>query len=204
MKKIAHLFWGRTAMRKAIIVSLVAFSATQVLATGFGLKPGLWESKMTKQLFDGQDRTAQSAGAKSKMQQAMANMPPEQRARMEAMMKEHGGPTIGSDGTIKMCISPEEANRDKPILDREGHCQPAIVARSGNHTTFTINCSSNGTTTTGKGEATTMGDVITSQIDMTTHRANGESHTMHNESKMKFLGPDCGDVKPMSLPKASQ
>jgi hypothetical protein len=192
------------AMRKSIIVSLVAFSATQVLATGFGLKPGLWESKMIKQLVDGQDRTAQMTGAASKMQQAMANMPPEQRARMEAMMKERGGPTIGSDGTVKMCISPEEANRDKPIVDRERGCEPATVTRNGNHTTFTINCSSNGNTTTGKGESTTMGNVITSQVDMTTHRANGETHTMHNETEMKFLGPDCGDVKPMSLPKASQ
>jgi hypothetical protein len=103
-----------------------------------------------------------------------------------------------------MCISPEEASRDKPVLDREGRCQPAIVTHSGNHTTFTINCSSNGNTTTGKGESTAVGDVITSQIDMTVRKANGETHTMHNESEMKFLGPDCGDVKPMPSPKASQ
>jgi hypothetical protein len=41
-------------------------------------------------------------------------------------------------------------------------------------------------------------------MDMATHMANGETHTMHFESEMKFLGPDCGDVKPMSRPKASQ
>lgn len=191
-------------MRKSIIVSVVAFSVTQVLAAGFGLKPGLWESKLTKQVMDGRDMTAQVAGATSQMQQAMANMPPEQRARMEAMMKEHGGATMGGNGGFKMCISPEEASRDKPVLDREGRCQPAIVTHSGNHTTFTINCSSNGNTTTGKGESTAVGDVITSQIDMTVRKANGETHTMHNESEMKFLGPDCGDVKPMPSPKASQ
>jgi hypothetical protein len=201
-EKKSRIFFGETAMRKSIIVSLVVFSATQVLATGFGLKPGLWASKMTKQTVDGQDRAAQMAGAASQMQAAMASMPPEQRARMEAMMKEHGGPAMGSNGTTKMCITPEQANLDNPIVQK--NCQPATISRSGNHVSFTVNCSVNGVTSTGKGEATSMGDTITTQMDMATHMANGETHTMHFESEMKFLGPDCGDVKPMSRPKASQ
>jgi hypothetical protein len=189
-------------MRKSIIVALFTLAATEVFASSYGLKPGLWETRLVKQVVDGQDRSAQIAGASSKIQQAMASMPPEQRARMEAMMKEHGGPAMGGNGTYKMCISAQEANRDRPVVDREGRCQPATVTRSGNHTTFTINCASNGTVTTGKGESTTSGDIITSQVDITTKKANGETHVMHNESEMKFLGSDCGDVKPLSLPDA--
>jgi hypothetical protein len=54
---------------------------------------------------------------------------------------------------------------------------------------------------TGKGESTATGDVITSRVDMSTRRGKGETHVMHSESEMKFLGPDCGDVKPIPLPK---
>jgi hypothetical protein len=49
-----------------------------------------------------------------------------------------------------------------------------------------------------------MGDVIASQMDMTTKSATGETHTMHHETVMKFLGTDCGDIKPIEMPKTVQ
>jgi len=189
-------------MHKSVFACLTALAAIQVLAGGIGLKAGLWETRVVKQVMDGRDMTAQIAGASAQMQQAMANMTPEQRARMEAMMKDHGAPTVGNNGTMRMCISPEMANRDKPIIDREG-CEPATVSRSGNHTTFEFSCTRNGNVTSGKGEATTNGDTISTVIDTTIHRASGETHVMHSESEMKFLGADCGDVKPITPPKTA-
>ncbi len=189
-------------MRKSIIVSLAVFSAAQVLAAGYWLKPGLWESKMTKRVVDGQEKPVQMAGSASKMQEMMASMPPEQRARMEAMMKERGGGAMGGDGSQKLCVTPEQASLENPIIDK--HCQPAAVNRSGNHVSFTVNCSFEGMTSTGKGEATSTGDTVTTQMDTTTRRATGETHTMHMESEMKFVSSDCGDVKQISTPKASQ
>ncbi len=188
-------------MRGSRMMWLVALAATQVAAAGFGLKPGLWESRVIKQVMDGHDTTAQITGASAQMQQALANLPPEQRARMEEMIKQRGM-SPGSNGTFKMCITAEEANRDRPILDRQGqsHCEPATVTHSGNHSTFTINCNSNGLVTTGKGETTASGDLITGQVDMTTRRADGTTHEMHTETEMRFLGADCGDVKPLSMP----
>ena len=189
-------------MRKSMLACLTALAALQVFAGGIGLKPGLWETRVVKQVMDGRDMSAQIAGAATQMQQAMANMTPEQRARVEAMMKEHGGPTVGGNGTIRMCITPEMANRDKPLIDREG-CEPATVNRSGNHATFEFSCTRNGNTTSGKGEATTSGDTISTVVDATIHKASGETHVMHNESEMKFLGADCGDVKPITPPKTA-
>jgi hypothetical protein len=187
-------------MRKSVFACLTAFAATQVFAGGYGLKAGLWETHLVKQVMDGRDMTAQVAGAAAQMQQAMANMTPEQRARMEAMMKDRGGPALSNNGTVRMCISPEMANRDKPMVDREG-CEPATINRSGNHTTFEFSCTRNGNVTSGKGEATANGDTIATVVDTTIHRANGETHVMHSESEMKFLGADCGDVKPITPPK---
>jgi len=191
-------------MRRQFVVTLIAFTAVIAvngLAAGFGLKPGLWESRILKHVMDGRDTTSQMAGAMAQMQNNLARLPPEKRAQLEAMMKEHGALTTGTEGTTKICISPEMASRNKPIVDPEGRCQPAKISQSGNHTTFEFNCNTNGTVMTGKGENTATGDVITSRVDMSTRKANGESHTMHNESEMKFLGADCGDVKPILLQK---
>jgi uncharacterized protein DUF3617 len=191
------------AVRNSLIVCGVVLVAMRVVAAGMGLKPGLWETHLTKQVLDGKDTTAQIGGAAAQMQKMLANMSPDQRARMEAMMKEHGASMGSSDGSIRMCISPEMANRDTPWVDPKGRCQPAKVTRSGNQASYEINCASEGTTTTGKGTSTVSGDLVTTQMDMTTTRSNGETHVSHTEAEMKFLGADCGDVKPLTPPSAS-
>jgi hypothetical protein len=188
-------------MRKQLIVALAAIAAVNGLAAGFGLKPGLWESRIVKHVLDGRDMTSQMTGAMSQMQNNLSRLPPEKRAQLEAMMKDHGALTMGTAGTTRLCISPEMAGRNKPIVDPEGRCQPTKINQSGNRTTFEINCSASGTVMTGKGESTATGDVITSRVDMSTRHGKGETHVMHSESEMKFLGPDCGDVKPIPLPK---
>ena len=191
-------------MRNQLVVALVVFAGVGSLAAGFGLKPGLWETRIVKHVTDGRDTTAQMTGTMSQMEQNLSRLPPAQRARMEAMMKEHGALMTGTAGTTKLCISPEMAARDKPMVDPEGRCQPAKISQSGNHTAFEFNCNTNGTVMTGKGESTVTGDVITSRVDITTNRTGGETHKMHNETEMKFLGSDCGDVKPILPPKTKR
>jgi hypothetical protein len=189
-------------MNRSAVVCLVALAALSVHATGAGLKPGLWEVRVVKQVVDGRDMTAQRAAQAAQMQQTMASMPPEQRARMEAMMKQNGVSQTG-DGGYRLCITPEMAKRDTPILDKDGRCQPAKVTHSGNQMTYEFSCSANGITTAGKGESTVAGDLITTRSDMTMTRGNGPPRVMHSESEMKYLGSDCGDVKPLTPPAAT-
>jgi Protein of unknown function (DUF3617) len=192
-------FRKKFAMRRSLIVCLVALIALDAYAAGFGLKPGLWEVRVVKQIVDGRDVSAQVAGATAQLQQLMANMPAEQRAKIDAMLKDKGI-SQGSDGNFHLCVSPEMAKLDKPIVDKDGHCQPATLKHSGNKTTYEFNCTANGVTSSGKGEATVAGDLITTQTDATTKNTSGATHVMHNESEMKFLGADCGNVKPPSAP----
>jgi hypothetical protein len=162
-----------------------------------GVKPGLWESRVVKQVRDGQDMTAQVKDATAAMQERLANLPPEQREKILAYMKDHAPPpTPAGNGTTQICITADRAREDSPPLDRQG-CEPSTVKRSGNHTTFEFSCTRNGTTTTGKGESTITSDVISTVSDVTTQRANGDSHVMHTEIEMKFIGADCGNVKPL-------
>ena len=192
-------------MRRTLVAAFVLLAATlTAYAAGFGLKPGLWEIHVVKQVVDGRDMSAQMAGMGEKMQQAMAAMPPEQRAQMEAMMKQHGagmGAGMAKGGNIRICVSPEMAHRDTPVIDRDGRCQPATVNRSGNTMTYEFSCTNNGVTTAGKGSSTVSGDVISTHVDSTIREASGKTSAMQSDTEMKFVSADCGDVKPPDLPK---
>lgn len=178
-------------MRKSIVTALVVLSST-AFAQGSGIKPGLWEVRQIKQVMDGHDMAAEMAAAQAQMQQSLANLPPEQRKQMEAMMGKRGA---GAGGGTRICISPAMAARDKPMVDPEGRCEPAKMNRSGNTTRFEFNCTHDGRTTVGKGESTVTSDLVRTRMDMTVSDASGR-HTMQSESEMKFLGADCQGVLP--------
>ena len=179
-------------MKKLTLAIFITLSGA-AFAQGSSLKPGLWEIKPVSQIMDGRDMTAQMASAQSKMQQAMANMPPNQRKQMEAMMGQQGA-SAGED--MRICVSPAMAANDKPIVDPEGSCEPAAVNRSGNKTSFEFNCTANGRTSVGKGDSVVSGDTVTTRLNMTMTDAQGR-HTMQSESRMKYLGPDCRGIKPL-------
>jgi hypothetical protein len=182
-------------MKKCTIAILLTLSGA-VFAQTSSMKPGLWEMKQIHQVVDGRDMAAQMAAANAKMEQAMASMTPEQRKQMEAMMGGQGMPGQGAGGGgMRVCISPAMAAQDKPVVDPDGHCEPTKMTRSGAKTSFEVHCAANGRTQTGKGETTVSGDTVTTLMDMTTTDAQG-SHSIHSESQMKYLGPDCQGIKP--------
>jgi hypothetical protein len=181
-------------MKKLIVAATLAVLASSPCAQTTGMKAGLWEMKTLKQVMDGKDMQAQMAAAQAQMQKALANMPPEQRKQMEATMAKQGAAMLGG-GAMRLCISPEMAARDKPMVDPDGKCEPAKVSRSGNKTSYEFNCQTDGRSMVGKGDSTYAGDTITSRMDMTTTDARGK-HTMQTESQMKYLGADCGTLKP--------
>ena len=183
-------------MSKRSLFCVLALATLTSYAAGVGLKPGLWEVKLVKQFVDGRDMTAQITAGAERMQQMMANMTPDQRARMQASM-----PKAADNGNFRICISPEFAKRDQPIIDKEGHCQPATVKHDGNVTSYEFSCSSNGASRRGKGEIVSNGDALTNRVDMTMTQSSGQTRNFHNESEMHYLGPDCGDVKPLDVPK---
>ena len=161
-------------------------------AENYSLKPGLWEVKQIRQVLDGQDMSAQMAAAQAQMQQAMANMSPAQRKQIESRM---GSQSMGAGGGTRICISPAMAARNRPMVDAKGRCEPAKVSHSGNSTHFEFNCTADGRTSVGKGESVASGDTVTTRVDMSVTDARGH-HTIHSESQMKYLGPDCEGIKP--------
>lgn len=184
---------------KEFALALLAVAVSPVFAQGSGIKPGLWEVKIIKQVMDGRDTAAQMASAQAEMQRAMAGMSPAQRKQMEAMMGRQGVSMQGPAGTSQICISPAMAAADKPMVDPEGRCPPATVTRSGNTARFEFNCKTDGRTMVGKGESTVSGDTVMTRTDMVATDASGR-HTIQSESQMRYLGPDCRGIKPLARP----
>lgn len=188
----------RAALRAALAGTAIAAVGTLGLlavthAAGLGLKPGLWDVRLVRQVVDGHDVSAQLSESIAKVQTALANLPPDQRARVQAML-DQAGVHADSNDSFRICISAAMAANDLPVMDKNGSCQPAVLSRNGNHTTFRIDCSANGTHMQGQGEAISTGDTITSKSDITTRATDGSTHTLHNETQMQYVSADCGNL----------
>ena len=180
----------------SLIVLAAALAAGTAQAQGpGGMKAGLWETRTTRMLMDGKDMLPQVAAAQAQMRQSIDKLPPEQRRRAQAALAQQG-----DDPTVqRMCISPEMAARDQTMVPRppKADCEPPRLNRSGNRTTFEFACKQGGGKTTGKGETVVTGDLVTTKVETTGTDAAGARHTMVAETQMKYLGRDCGQVKPI-------
>jgi len=153
------------------------------------LKPGLWE--VTSRMQGGQmdQQMAQ-------MQKELAGMPADQRKMMEDMMARQGmkaGPGGGAGMTTKICMTKEMVERDQ-LPAQQGDCRTTHQSRSGNTMKFEMACTQ--PPSRGEGQVTFSGsDAYTMKMAMTTH-GKGKPETMNMEGGGKWLGADCGSVKP--------
>ena len=150
-------------MRRTLLATGALLWGFTADAEDVGLKPGLWEVRVVKQVIDGRDRSAQVVGMADKMQQALANLPPEKRARVEATMRQHGD----AGSAMRVCISAAMAKEDAPVIDKDGTCRRSSQKRSGSRLTYEFRCESKGTVSTGNGEATIRSDFVASGTDRT-------------------------------------
>ncbi|MCC6990136.1 MAG: DUF3617 domain-containing protein [Acidobacteria bacterium] len=169
-----------------------------LIATGAGalvaappmppLKTGLWESRTTA-------RDASGKEVLPPEQAALANMPPEARARMAEMMKGRGIPMPDATGAIKMCLTKEllEAGRFQQMA-ADGGCTTTYSTQTA--TTWKWHSSCSAMHVESDGEAvftdTSIRNTITSTVT-----ANGQTSTTTRLSTSKWLAADCGDVKPV-------
>ena len=169
------------------------------LATGAAhaqhIKPGLWEFKQTPQLDPA--RQAQMAQA----QKAMESMPPEQRQMIEKMMAQKGVNVSMAGGaiTIKTCVTKEQAERNMAPVNHQGNCTQEIK-RSGStiqtHFVCTDPASEGDAIVTLRGNEGFTNDVTIR------HQRQGKTETTKVSGEGRWLGADCGDVKPMPSSQA--
>lgn len=165
---------------------LVAPVAAQAQATK--LRPGLWEHGYTMK-----SQSGQMEAAMKQMQQSMANLPPDQRKMMEDMMAKQGVGIGPGGNTVRVCLSKEDVERDQPP-QQEGCTQTA--KRNGNVWQVSFQC---------KGPPPSSGEGQVTLVSPTTYTGNFTLRTV-NEGKPeqlqmgqngKWLGADCGNIRPV-------
>lgn len=179
---------------KPLLAVLAVLAATAGTAHAQNQRPGLWE--MTHKTGGNAEMDASMA----RMQKQMAAMPAEQRKQMEAMM---GGnlPTAAADGgmTMKVCLTPEMAARNEVPRQTEGDCTTTITSRTTASMKMAFVCTNppskgEGTYTFPSDKAYTMAMTISAE-------RKGKPSTMTLNGSGKWLSADCGNVKPVEMPK---
>ena len=145
------------------------------------VKPGLWEVRSERQ--DGK-QTAPSA-------EAMKNMTPETRAKVEAMMKQQGV-AIGSGGANRVCLSKESLDAGR--WQGSANCRTDFGSRTANAWKWRSVCPQ--TDTVIDGEAEFANPESYTVRTATTRTFRGDTKVTRTTLRAKWLGTDCGDLKP--------
>lgn len=176
---------------KAIALALLAAAFALPAAAQQQLKPGLWE--IQQKMGGNPELEQQMAQAKA----AMAAMPPEQRKQMEAMMARQGV-QMGANNSIRICMTKEMVEKNE-IPSQQGDCKVTNQARSGNTMKASFACTN--PASSGNTEVTIASpEAYTMKTNVTTS-ARGKPEQMTLEGSGKFVGADCGSVKPVQAPK---
>jgi len=172
-------------MKRLPALLILALAASY--ASAQNMKPGQWE--MTNKIMSSNGQT--NAAMANAMKQ-LANMPPEQRAQIEAMMAQHGAsmPKMGADGgmSIKACVTPEMAARHEVPTGQSGKCTHNNTPVAGG---IDVSFSCTEPPSSGKGQVRFNGDTgFTMNMDVTS-QATGQPQQMKVETTGRWLGPSC-------------
>ena len=178
-------------MQKPLVILLLAAAPLAARAqeklTPLNVKLGLWEST----------NTITMSGMPPIPEDTLAKMTPDQRARMEAMMKQRGiGNGQPTTTTVKSCVTKEKLDKDM-AFDTHKNCTHDVISSTSTHLEFKMHCvgDKDGMTVDG----TMKVDASSSDsAKMSGHMVmTGSGHTMNADfvGSSKYLGSDCGDVK---------
>jgi hypothetical protein len=177
-------------MRTPLLIAAVLFAAAPLAAGAQSLKPGLWEIRHKSD-------SPQTAGAMDEMQQQMAQMPPEQRKQMEAMLAQQGvkmAPGAGGATAMQVCMTKEMVERnDVPMQDG---CRVTQQQRNGNTMKMAFACTN--PPSNGEGQVTFDGPESYASRMTVRSMAQGRTDTTTMESAGKWLKADCGNVRPVT------
>jgi len=171
-----------------ILLPIALFAADK--PTMLNVKEGLWEITVTH-----------SAGGMGIPDDMLAKMPPDQRARVEEMMKQKGISMSGNTTVVKSCVTKEKIEKGMAFgTDNRENCTRSVVKSSPSHFEAKYHCEESK-----KDGNKTMIDGTTTVDVVDRDNTKGTAHTVRNSEghemtidmtfTSKYLGPACGDVK---------
>lgn len=166
-----------------LLVAALAASGIAGAAQPTDIRPGLWEFRSTRLNIAGlPDMSSQMAQA----QQYLRSLPPDMRRMVEQQMAARGV-SLGNDGTVRSCITPEQAKSDTIYSGKtEGNCTLDEVVKSGSTVRGRLTCTQ--PTATGSFEA----NVQTPERFTTRLHMNSQRGDMQMDTDARWIGADCG------------
>lgn len=169
-----------------ILIAIVFFSLTLFAAdkiTPLNVKEGLWEVTVTHSMSGMPAMPAIPP-------ETLAKMPPEQRARIEAMMK--GG---ASTDVRKDCVTKEKLDKQTAFSDNRKECTRTVVNSTGSKLEVKLHCEDKQTSSDGTLLLEALGsDNVKGSMHFVTN-SNSRTMNMDFTFSSRYLGPACGDVK---------
>lgn len=177
--------------RELVAGAFVVLAALAAQAEGVAMKPGLWERTVTMQM--------PGAPAMPDLPE-LDQLPPEQRAQIEQSL----GAMSGKPVTTRECVTPEMLKRweDFSKGESESSCTHEVREQTPQRVSMSLSCDRGQTTGTMDFAAPTP-ERMTGNVTMRSRR-NGAEHTMKMQLASRWLGADCGAVKPREMPPASR
>jgi hypothetical protein len=176
------------------VLITAALAGGAVCATAQSMKPGLWEvsNKMT-------GGSGEAGKTLTEAQKQLAAMPADQRKMMEDMMAQQGvGMGAGGAMATKVCMTREMVERNE-VATQQGDCKQTSSPRSGNSMKFSFVCTR--PPSSGDGQITFVSpEAYTMKMTLTT-TANGKAERMNMDASARFVSAECGNIKPLALPK---
>lgn len=177
-----------------LVLASVAVTAQVLAAEPIkpNIKPGLWEVSITPEV----------SGEMPIPEAQLAKMSPEQRARLEAMMKARSAKGA-TPRTYKECMTPEKIARGFD-MDRKGDeasCKRKVISSSANELTMHDECT--------KPDQKTVSDVhfevkggtqMNGKINVVVS-SGSKAMTVKNTMQGKWVSASCGAVKDAELEK---
>lgn len=159
------------------------------------MKPGLWEISTQMQ------GSGQMGDAMAQAQKQMESLPPDQRKMMQDMMAKQGvqlGNNSGGGMSIKVCMTQEMVDRNE-VGRQEPGCTHTYSQRTGNTMQFSYVCTK--PPSSGEGQITFTSPEAYNMKMTSTTTMRGAPHKIEMQNNGRWLGGDCGTLKPLELPK---
>lgn len=155
------------------------------------LRPGLWEHATTMK-----SQTGQMESAMQQMQASLASLPPEQRKMMEEMMAKQGlSAGLGGAGrSARVCLTQQDIDSDQMPSAGPGCTQQS--RRSGDIWQMSFKCSGP-PPSSGEGQMRADSPTAYRGSFKILTEVEGKPERMDMDISGRWLGADCGKVKPV-------
>ncbi|MDD5324132.1 MAG: DUF3617 domain-containing protein [Polaromonas sp.] len=175
-------------MNLRFVMCAAAMGLAAASAGAQSMKPGLWE---TTTRMGGSPEMDQ---AMARMQQQMAGMPPERRKQMQSIMDKQGVSAGAGGMTARMCITREMIDRGQLPTRQQDSCKTAITDKTSRGMKMNFTCTN--PPSSGDAVYAFQGDQAYTMNMKINSTAKGAPRQTTMDTSGKWLGDDCGAIKP--------